>query len=172
MPQTPPRRLPALRLALRLRLRLGLGLGLGLVGLALGTLPGQAQAQEVVECDWKASAANIAEPWEAHTRTFSNGKTRLALIDTIEPAGGALWLLILSPPYDELGDRQCRMVGYRGIGFLNLDFAAMQASYDPARGLTFRLPGALYGDGVNNTAITLSVTLNQATGAITPEVWR
>ena len=131
-----------------------------------------ATAQDVFDCDWQASAANIAEPWEAHTRSFSNGKTRLALLDTIEPAAGAFWLLVLSPPYSELGDRQCRVVGHNGTGFMSLDFAALSASYDPAKGLTFILPGQLYGDGVNNTDITVSVTLNQATGEITKEVWR
>lgn len=145
----------------------------GLVlALAASLIASATIAQDVYDCDWQASAGNIAEPWEANTRTFSNGKTRLALLDTVEPAGGAFWLLILSPPYSELGDRQCRVVGNNGIGFMNLDFAAMTASYDPSRGLTFIMPGQLYGDGVNNIDITVSVTLNQATGAIIKEVWR
>ena len=131
-----------------------------------------AYAQDIVECSWQSSAANLVEPWENYTRTFSNGKTRIALIDTLEPAAGAVWLLILSPPYNELGDRQCRLVGHGGMGFMDLDFAALATSYDPARGLTFVLPGKVYGDGVNNWDIMVALTLNQATGEITKEIWR
>ena len=139
---------------------------------ALGFLASGAAAQDVYDCDWQSSARNIPEPWEEHTRTFSNGKTRLALLDTVEPAGGAYWLLILSPPYEVLGSRQCQIVGHNGIGFMDLDFAALEASYDASRGLTFIMPAQLYGDGMNNVDITVSVTLNQATGQITKEVWR
>ena len=131
-----------------------------------------AYAQDIVECSWQSSAANLVEPWENYTQTFSNGKTRIALIDTLEPAAGAVWLLILSPPYNELGDRQCRLVGHGGMGFMDLDFAALAASYDPARGLIFVLPGKVYGDGVNNWDIMVALTLNQATGEITKEIWR
>ena len=131
-----------------------------------------AYAQDIVECSWQSSAANLVEPWENYTQTFSNGKTRIALIDTLEPAAGAVWLLILSPPYNELGDRQCRLVGHGGMGFMDLDFAALATSYDPARGLIFVLPGKVYGDGVNNWDIMVALTLNQATGEITKEIWR
>ena len=131
-----------------------------------------AYAQDIVECSWQSSAANLVEPWENYTQTFSNGKTRIALIDTLEPAAGAVWLLILSPPYNELGDRQCRLVGHGGMGFMDLDFTALATSYDPARGLTFVLPGKVYGDGVNNWDIMVALTLNQATGEITKEIWR
>ncbi len=140
--------------------------------IAASLLAAPVAAQDVFDCDWQSSARNIAEPWEENTRTFSNGKTRLALMDTVEPAGGAFWLLVLSPPYDELGGRQCKVVGHNGIGFTWLDFSQLRSSYDPSRGLTFTLPGQLYGDGVNNIDITVSITLNQATGEITKEVWR
>lgn len=141
------------------------------IALALAVPAIQAAAQDVFDCDWQASARNIPEPWEAHSRSFSNGQTRLALLDTIEPAAGAFWLLVLSPPYSELGDRQCRVVGHAGMGFSGLDFARLKAGYDPARGLTFTLPGQIFEDG-GFAAVTVSVTLNQATGAITKEVWR
>ena len=131
----------------------------------------QAAAQDVFDCDWQAQARNIPEPWETHSRSFSNGQTRLALLDTIEPAAGAFWLLILSPPFSELGDRQCRVVGHNGMGFSGLEFARLEAGYDPARGLTFTLPGQI-PDSSGFVPVTVSVTLSQATGAITKEVWR
>ncbi len=126
-------------------------------------------AQQVSECDWRAAAVNIAEPWEANTRTFANGKVRLALIDTVEPAAGAYYLLILSPPFDELGFPQCRLIGFSdGIGYAGMRFERLGASYDPARGLIFDLPAMIYlpeAGGFSNPT-RLTITLNQASGGI------
>ena len=98
--------------------------------------------------------------------------TRIAVLDTDgEPAGGSYYLLVLSPPYGELGGRQCRVIGYRSIGFGYIDFLAIKTSYDPAKGLTFILPVEVY-DGSNFVPATLSATLNQATGHIATDVWR
>ncbi|MDF0600825.1 hypothetical protein P1J78_08790 [Psychromarinibacter sp. C21-152] len=137
---------------------------------ALCGLP--AAAQTVIPCDgWQASARNIAEPWSAHTRTFANGDVRVALLDTIEPAAGAFYLLVLTPPYGELGSRTCGLVAADGgsMGLAGLDFGNVGASYDPATGLTLRFPAQRYAPatGGYDPAI-LAVTINQATGAITP----
>ncbi|MCR8549382.1 hypothetical protein M4578_16240 [Salipiger sp. P9] len=142
-------------------------------GLALIALATPLAAQEVLPCEWQARANAIAEPWEQNTRTFANGAVRLAVLDTIEPAAGAFWLLILSPPYNELGDRQCRVVGYNGGGFSGMSLADLGASYDPARGLTFTLPVQLYNQATAGFGrAALSVTVNQATGAVTPRLAR
>ena len=135
----------------------------------LTCLPVIGAAQEVAECDWRASAQSIAEPWEANTRTFANGAVRLALLDTVEPAAGAFHLLILSPPYGETGERQCRVISREGtMGYASLDFAALEAGYDPAKGLTFTLPGVLYlPEESFSNSLRLTLTLNQATGEIT-----
>lgn len=135
--------------------------------LLAGALPGAAQS--VSDCDWRARADAVVEPWEAHTRTYANGAIRVALLDTIEPGAAALNLLVLSPPYDELGGRQCKVVGFeQGLGFAGLDFAQLGATYDPATGLTVSLPGTIYfpEDGFSNS-ILLHVTINQATGDVT-----
>ena len=131
--------------------------------------PLAAQDVTVQPCDWQASAASLVEPWEDNTRTFSNGQTRLALLDTIEPAAGAFYLLILSPPYAELGERQCRVVGLNGAGFSGLSFEQMQAGYDPAQGLEFLLPAQIF-DGESFADHMLRVTLNQNTGQITTQL--
>lgn len=131
-------------------------------------LPGAAGAQTVSECDWRASAQAIPEPWEAHSRTFSNGAVRLAVLDTVEPAAGALHLLILSPPYSELGDRQCRVISRDGtMGWAGMYFEDLTASYDPAVGLIFDLPVQIYlpESSFTNSAV-LRITLNQASGEI------
>ncbi|WP_108858278.1 hypothetical protein [Aliiroseovarius pelagivivens] len=127
-----------------------------------------ALAQSVSECDWRAGAAVIAEPWPDNTRTYSNGKVRLAVLDTIEPAAAAFHLLVLSPPYSEVGDRQCRVVSLDGaLGFSGMDISKIESDYDPARGLMFTLPAGLYNPETGGSNWRqLSITLNQATGQI------
>jgi len=130
-------------------------------------LPGAALAQDILPCDWQASAQALVEPWHETSRTFSNGAVRLALLDTVEPAAGAFWLLLLSPPYSELGDRQCRVIGWRGSGFSGIDFSGLDAGYDPAIGLTFFLPVQIYDPQSGGFLWdTLGLSLNQATGAV------
>ena len=129
-------------------------------------------AQEVLPCDWQASARNVVEPWADNTRTFANGDVRLVSIDTIEPAAGFAYLMILSPPYDEVGDRQCAMIGAgAGMGFAGLEFGSLKAGYDPAVGLVFDLVVRGYDPETAKTPRQfLNVTLNQATGAISAAV--
>ncbi|SMX40573.1 hypothetical protein [Maliponia aquimaris] len=148
-----------------------------LLALPLLVLPSLAAAQDyvvsVLDCDWQAGARNIVEPWEANTRTFSEGKTRLAMLDTIEPAAGWAYVLVLSPPYSELGDRQCKVIGLNGMGFAGMDFAGLTASYDPATGLSFALPVDVYDfDSGMPARATLGFTLNQATGDIATRLTR
>ncbi len=133
-----------------------------------------AAAQDVGECDWRASAYNIGEPWSEYTRTFSNGKTRIALMDAGEPALGSVYILVLSPPYNEMGERQCRILSYSdSIGFLDLDFSGIQAQYDPSIGLGFAIPGVEYVPETDGQRpMYLLFTLNQATGVITPRIER
>ena len=136
-----------------------------LLALPLLMLPSLGAAQEyvvsVMDCDWQASAWNIVEPWEANTRTFSEGKTRLAMLDTVEPAAGWAYVLVLSPPYSELGDRQCKVIGLNGMGFAGMDFQSLTASYNPATGLRFVLPVDVddFDTGMPAPA-TLGFTLN------------
>lgn len=137
--------------------------------ITLGLMAATAGAQTIADCDWRASASAIPEPWSENTRTFANGEVRLALLDTIEPAASAFHLLILSPPYDLTGGRMCKVVSYgESLGYMGLDFGGLEAEYDPAVGLVFTLPGRLYSpeDDFSN-ALELTVTLNQATGEVT-----
>ena len=133
---------------------------------ATALLSGTAVAQEVGECDWRNTASSILEPWEEFTRTFANGAVRIAVIDMVEPGVAPLHLLVLSPPYDELNIRQCRIVTLEGTrGFADLDFAALDAAYDPAVGLIFTLPVRYFDiDLADIRETTLRFTLNQATG--------
>lgn len=131
-------------------------------------------AQSVGDCDWRASVQSLVEPWDApqNTRTFANGDVRLAVTDVIEPAAGAFHLVILSPPFDELGGRQCQIVSANNtIGFTGLTLDGMTSAYDPAIGLTFTIEAGAYDPKTGGTLpMVLFVTLNQATGAITAEL--
>lgn len=134
---------------------------------AMSLLAAPAAAQQVLPCD-NAPAESIAEPWEENIAAYAEGAIRIAVLDMIEPAGGALKLLVLSPPRDEVGYRQCRVVqAGNGLGFYNLRFSDRQASYDPARGFTLTMPAQDYlPDDPDDGWYQLSLTINQQTGEI------
>ena len=134
-------------------------------------LASPAAAVTVEDCDWRASAATVMEPWEENTRTFANGRIRVALLDNIEPAAGPFHLLVLSPPFDELGGRQCKIVSYDGsMGFANVWFTDMVPTYDPAKGLSLDIPVYFWlsDENFSNSAM-LTLTINQSSGAINTE---
>ena len=141
-------------------------LTLGAVACAVTT---SATAQSVSLCDWQASAQALVEPWDGNTRVFANGDVRLAAIDTVEPATSAAFLLVLSPPRSELGERQCRVVGFSDqLGFAAVYFDRLTADYDPATGLQFTVPVQIVtADGSFSNGGLLGLTLNQSTGAMT-----
>lgn len=145
--------------------------------LAQLTLAQPAMAQEVIsECDWPASLRNIMEPWEDHTRTFANGKIRIAHVDTGgEPVCCSSYLAILAPTGSEieLESRQCKLLtdGPEMSGFNWIAFDAITASYDPGLGLLLNVPVERYdfaGDGTTIPA-TIGIRINQATGEIYTE---
>lgn len=126
-------------------------------------------AQNVGHCGWQASAQALVEPWEENTAMFANGAVRLAAIDTVEPAVASAYLLVLSPPFGDLGERQCRLIGYTAdTGFAGLDFKNLASDYDPTVGLKFDLavqvidPETALAKGAH-----LVITLNQSTGLMT-----
>lgn len=129
-------------------------------------------AQSVIGCDsWQASARNIPEPWQDSTRVFANGEVRVTLLDTVEPAAAAFYLMVIAPPYDELGGRNCVIIadGDGGAGFSGMFFARMRARYDPATGLTLWVPVNLFAPETGGfDEALLGVTVNRATGTITP----
>ena len=127
-----------------------------------------AHAQTSFPCDWQARADAIVEPWEENIRSFANGEVRIAYLDTIEPAAAAAYLLVLHPPYDEVGGRTCTIVGLdEGLGYAGFYFSDIEASYDPTSGLTVSVPAVIYlpEQSFQNSAL-VRVTINQATGEV------
>lgn len=124
---------------------------------------------EVTPCGDSTRVDVIAEPWEENSATYADGKIRVAVLDFTEPAATAWKLLVLSPPYDEVGYRQCRLVEIsKNVGFYGFRFAEREADYDPAKGLTLTLPAATYNSDTSEPDWKdLSVAINQQTGEIT-----
>lgn len=143
---------------------------------ALMLLAAPAAAQSVGECGDHVSARNLSEPWEANTATYAKGEIRVAVIDMMEPAAAAVHLMVLSPPRDEIGDRQCRLVSLQGsdgsaFGFFDLGFDERRADYDAQRGLVLTMPAASYDPQTGGPAPSeLTVTINQSSGEVTAEV--
>lgn len=144
-----------------------------LTAAALAALPIQASAVTISDCgDYRSSVQSLAEPWEANTRTFAKGDIRLAVADTIEPAAGSFHLIILHPPFDELGGPQCHVVSANeSFGFSGMDLAPAEAAYDPASGLSIYIPVGVYNDATGGFVDgELTVTINQATGEVSARV--
>lgn len=135
-------------------------------------LPAAAGAATLSECgDYRTDLRSIAEPWEDHTRIYANGEIRVVLIDTIEPAAGAFHLVLLTPPYDELGSPVCTVVSPpEGSGFSGISFPDMVAE-EAAGSLKLTVPVGLY-DATTDTfpEAVLTVTVDTAAGTLTAEV--
>lgn len=132
-----------------------------------------ALAYTLLPCDgWQGQARNIPEPWEAHSRTFANGDIRIAVLDTIEPAAGAYYLLVLAPGVaDEMEGRTCAVVGLESgaMGFAGIDMGGVSARYDPSVGLVIDLPVQLFDpQAAGFRDARLGVRINQAAGVIDP----
>lgn len=128
-----------------------------------------ATAQSVSECDdWRSSVLAIAEPWEANTKTFTEGAVRLTILDVGEPVVGSFRLLILSPPTADNPDaRQCQVLSLDAdLGFAGLSFDGVTDSTDPT-GLSVVIPAKRWvaeTDTYNDAK--LSITINATDGAI------
>ncbi len=126
----------------------------------------------VEQCGGQARVDTVVEPWSDATRTFANGKIRIALLDTAEPACCSAHLAILAPdPNDELGLRQCKTLSDGGefMGFQAIDIARIKSSYNAAKDLLLSVPVERYIDGIQSNKAVIGVRINQATGAVTIE---
>ncbi|WP_298496486.1 hypothetical protein [uncultured Maritimibacter sp.] len=125
-------------------------------------------AATVSDCNGETDLRHIAEPWDTATRAFPEGNTRVVLLNMTEPAEVPFKLLVLSPPVDDAGLRQCKVIsGGEGWGFAAMDFAAHDAAFDPAAGMLFSLPVTVWQSS-DDTArpATFSFSLNAETGEI------
>jgi hypothetical protein len=142
-----------------------------LMALTLAVMPLAAFGQSVEDCSvFPGYETTILQPASQNLRLFANGAVTLAVFGKRQ--AGGLHLLLMSPPFDDMGIYQCRVVsGPVEAGFTNLDLVGTQASYDPAKGLQFEIPVQSNApDRSDLPSAKLTVTLNQATGEITAAV--
>jgi hypothetical protein len=150
-----------------------LRLVLGLLALLVTAAP--AAAVNAIDCNddaATASAGNVAEPWEKNSRTFYNGKVRVAVLDTGgEPVCCSVHLLVLSPTgEDPDGVSGCHIVNsHDGLGFVSIDFAKLTGAYDAKKGLLITFPYGIYNNGDTSKNGIAKVRLNVKTGTITVE---
>lgn len=140
-----------------------------LVALAAMALSLPVAAQSVRDCDgFEANARNLVFPLDRSTASYANGDIRLIMLDTAEPACCSFHLMVLYPD-PEIGHGLCALVSDRGqSGFGGIDLTGRTASYDPATGLSVRMPVRRY-DGMAFRETAVTVTVNQQTGRVTAQ---
>lgn len=127
-----------------------------LLATTLALLSFPAPAAELNDCDWRASAEMIVEPWEANTA--SSDDIRIALIDTAEPALAAFHLLVLSP--DPEGGRQCNLLSaHPDEGFGAIDFEGIEIA-DVPDGLMLAVSTFYYNDAMGSVDMENPVYLH------------
>lgn len=102
-------------------------------------------------------------------RSFYNGMVTLLRLDSEEPAAASAGLAILMPSgdgSDEPAFITCHAYRYFGA----IDFDAMVAEYDPARGLTLTIPTSDpdFDSGGTVPGRPIRVMINAGNGTITP----
>jgi hypothetical protein len=112
----------------------------------LVVLGSAAQAAEVGPCNELDRVSNLV----GQTRSFAQGKVRIAHVDTDgEPVCCSSHLLVLIPA-PEIGS-QCFAISQKAgdaskspLGFSSIAFSQIKASYDAQRGLLLNVPFTLY----------------------------
>ncbi|MFV1878312.1 hypothetical protein [Nioella sp.] len=125
-------------------------------------------AQSMRDCDtFEANARNTYGPYEETIREFANGAIRVMALDVGEPAGGSFHVMV-TYPHPEDPWQNCALISSEAnIGFGRLNMAEVEASYDPEIGLSVTIPIEAVS-GVASWDQILTITVNQATGTVTP----
>lgn len=142
---------------------------------ALATAAPAAWAQVILDCDARASAANLVEPWPENTRSYAEGAIRLALLeDATAPACCRRRLLVLAPAGNGTTGRQCLVVAPdEERGFRDIDIGGVAASYSPQLGLELSVPVWLHREGTSADAPAFAdrmlLLIDQARGTVSVE---
>jgi hypothetical protein len=123
-----------------------------------------AEAAEVGPCNDLDRVSYLV----GETKSYSEGKIRIAIVDTDgEPVCCSSHLLVFIPS-PEIGS-QCFAVSQKAakgsesqLGFNSIEFNRIKATYDPHRGLQLNVPYSLYNDGGRGKAGSANVRVNLA----------
>ena len=98
----------------------------------------------ILSCDKIQSIRYVAEPWEKNSRYYPDSDVRLAILDRLEPAAGAIYLAVLGPPFGHFGMPSCYLLSYdKRHGFADMQLAeSVAAPVDDL--LTFQVTAGYY----------------------------
>ena len=148
-----------------------------LVAGAFLLLPTFAHADVVLDCGDLVSAETIIEPWEQHTRTFSHGSVRVAVVDLGEPECCRQHLIVLYAA-NMYGGRGCALVARNALvpnGWAKVGIDEAEALRDPIPGLRVSVPVYSYdpstggGDPATRRMVHVRVRLAAGTVELDPE---
>ncbi len=131
-------------------------------------------AQEVWPCNQKNSVPinrveNMVEPWAENTRTYRQGKVRVALLSRGEHKNGAFYLLVLTELGEGKGTRACWVVGHQPWeGYEAIDFQGIAPYHNGANELilTFPVQGYNFEDPTKPVQRKLQVIINHKTNGM------
>ena len=142
-----------------------------LAGLSL-LMPTLGAADVVVDCGELAGAETIIEPWEEHTRTFSHGSVRVAVVDLGEPECCRQHLIVLYAA-NMYGGRGCALVARNALvpnGWHKVGLGEAIASRDDVPGLRISVPVYSYDPATGGadpaTRREVAIRVRQAAGAV------
>ena len=132
-------------------------------------MPGFAFAQAVNSCEEAGlNEDSIVQPASENQRTYSDGKTRISIIDS---GSDRAWKMIsvVSPPFVN-GQPTCQVISFDDyIGFEEVLISLIESRYDPSIGLMFDIPVRTPEPEYSDKLMRLIFDLNQATGALSAE---
>lgn len=98
----------------------------------------------ILGCDKVESIRYVAEPWEKNSRYYADSDVRLAILDRLEPAASAVYLVVLGPPFSHFGLPSCYLLSYdKRHGFADMQLAeSVAAPVDDL--LTFEVAAGYY----------------------------
>ena len=138
----------------------------------LALLPSLALADVVLDCGKLAGAETIIEPWEEHTRTFSHGSVRVAVVDLGEPECCRQHLIVLYAA-NMYGGRGCALVARNALvpnGWAKVGIDEAEAVRDEVPGLRVSVPVYSYdpstGVGDPATRRMVHVRVRLAAGTV------
>ncbi len=144
---------------------------------ALSLPSGDLAAQSVEQCHEFIDVTMITEPWEERSRSFANGAVRVfEAVGDPNLANSAVIGLLHPVPGELAGSGMFRggtaiLSDRDGRSFFGeVLIEATEANYDPATGLTLRIP-VRYATDSRGLPVedVVTVTVNQATGWVTAE---
>lgn len=104
----------------------------------------RAAAAFVSGCDERAAITYVAHPWHDHVGSYADGDIQVVILDRVEPAASAVYVGVLSPPFDHFGLPKCHLIGRsERLGFADAKLPE-RVAIDARHQIMLHLPVAYY----------------------------